>query len=267
MIYAGIDVNIISHARAFLSGPEAMGLWVWSMCYAQVHETDGRVPRAAALAAWGGKRNVMLAKKLVESGLWLAREDGDWDIWNYDKKNQSADEIRRKKDAARDRKERWKERKQNANGTRSETFPERDGTPLPPPPSPPLHSLSHSPPPISLGPDGDSGSAFGAWQQGIRAVTGKPVSALSPNERRDLVDLVNGHAEGRKGEPLMVWISETAEVWARQHDPRFGGFKPSQCKTWLDAGRPARASSVRGAEITKQPFDPNAPWLKLPEVG
>ncbi len=145
MIYAGIDVNIISHARAFIAGPEAMGLWTWSMCYAQVHETDGRVPRAASLAAWGGRRNIMLAQKLVASGLWLAREDGDWDIWNYGKKNQSAEDIQRRKDAAKKRKEHWlvreqarKEREQNANGTRSVPFQERAGTPLPPSPSPPI---------------------------------------------------------------------------------------------------------------------------------
>lgn len=120
----------------------------------------------------------------------------------------------------------------------------------------------------SLGPDGDSGSAFGAWREGIKAVTGKPVSQLAPNERRDVVDLANGHAGGRQGEDLMTWIRETAEVWARQHDPRFGGFKPVHCKTWLDAGRPARSPpGKRGAEITKQPYDPDAPWMKLPEVG
>lgn len=31
--------------------------------------------------------------------------------------------------------------------------------------------------------------------------------------------------------------------------------------------RPAGRSAARGAEITKQPYDPEAPWMKLPEVG
>jgi hypothetical protein len=40
-------------------------------------------------------------------------------------------------------------------------------------------------------------------------------------------------------------------------------------RTWLkNASRfAARGGQPRGAEITKQGYDPEAPWMKLPEVG
>jgi hypothetical protein len=130
MIFAGIDVNIITHEKAEEAGIEAFGLW-----WAQVHASDGRVPRVLALRALGGKRNIMLAKRLVEVGLWVANDDGSWTIWNYTKKNQSAEDIQKKKAAAKARKDLWKQRQAergNAEGTRSGTqeehVPER---PLP----------------------------------------------------------------------------------------------------------------------------------------
>jgi hypothetical protein len=121
MIFAGIDVNIITHEKALLAGVEAMGLWMWGMCYAQTHGTDGRLPRVAVLAAFMGKRNIMLAGRLVASGLWVANEDGSWSIWNYEKKNQSAQEIAQRR-AARElanaeRQKRWRNARRNATVT------------------------------------------------------------------------------------------------------------------------------------------------------
>ena len=81
--FAPIDVTIMTHPKACLAGTEAMGLWLFGQTYARLHKTDGRIHRAAALAAWGGKRNLVLAKRLVEAGLWIDREDGDWDVHNF----------------------------------------------------------------------------------------------------------------------------------------------------------------------------------------
>jgi hypothetical protein len=90
----------MTHPKAFAAGVEAMGLWLWGMAFAKQHRTDGRVHRPAVLGAWGGKRNVMLAKRLVDAGLWIARDDGDWDIHNFEKKgpgrqSSSAERMRR----------------------------------------------------------------------------------------------------------------------------------------------------------------------------
>lgn len=115
MIYATIDVTLQTHPRAIAAGFEAMGLWLFGMLYAHQHETDGTVHRAAVLAAWGGRRNVMLAKKLVEVGLWTELETGDWLIHNYDKKNQKAEDIKRKREQKAIRQDRWRRRVSNAS--------------------------------------------------------------------------------------------------------------------------------------------------------
>lgn len=168
MIFAGIDVNIITHEKALSAGVEALGLWVWGMCYSQIHETDGRLPRVAVMSAFGEQKRVLrrLVVRLVSSGLWVeprcgrcrvciasesgsgrvqvafdsrpsqvqvASESGSSEVCdesecgsffvirNYDKKNQSSEEIRAKKQASADRVRRWRERR-NAVGN---ALPER----------------------------------------------------------------------------------------------------------------------------------------------
>lgn len=88
--FAPIDVSIMTHPKAFAAGIEAMGLWLWGMAFAKQHRTGGRVHRPAVLGAWGGRRNIMLAKRLEDAGLWTVREDGDWDIHNFEKKGPGA---------------------------------------------------------------------------------------------------------------------------------------------------------------------------------
>lgn len=88
--FVPIDLDITTHPKACAAGPEAMGLWLWGMAFAKLHATHGKLPRHAVLAAWGGRRNVVLAKKLVDSGLWSRLENGDWEIWNFSKKQASS---------------------------------------------------------------------------------------------------------------------------------------------------------------------------------
>jgi hypothetical protein len=140
MIYAGIDVNVITHEKALAAGIEAFGLWAWGMCYAQLHETDGRLPRIVVLSALAGRRNVMLAQRLVAAGLWTENEDGSWQVYNYRKKNQSSEEIRRKKEAAAERARAWRERVRTRDVTRDERVradPSPEPSPSSPPPPPP----------------------------------------------------------------------------------------------------------------------------------
>ena len=145
MIFAGIDVNIITHHKALEAGVEAFGLWCWGMCYAQLHETDGLLPRVAVLSALCGRRNIMVAKRLVEVGLWVANDDGSWSVWNYASKNQTAEEIRAKKAKAAERVKQWRSRSRNGpsntdvtrNVPVTDSVTERVRTDPPPEPSPP----------------------------------------------------------------------------------------------------------------------------------
>lgn len=126
MIFAGIDVNIITHPKALQAGPEAFGLWTWGMCYAQTHKTDGRLPRVAVMSALGAQRRVLsrLAVRLVTSGLWDELEDGSFQVHNYGAKNQTAAEIasrdEQRKAANAERQARWRNAR-NAGVTRPVT--------------------------------------------------------------------------------------------------------------------------------------------------
>jgi hypothetical protein len=129
-------VNIITHERAAAAGVEAFGLWCWGMCWAQIHKSDGRLPRILVLDALRGRRNIMLAKRLVTAGLWIDREDGSWDIRNYIEKNQTAAEIalrlEEKRAANAERQRDWRARR---NAPRNAKVTPRNGptiqTPLP----------------------------------------------------------------------------------------------------------------------------------------
>jgi len=71
--------HIVDHPRLLEAGANARDLWHWGMLYAGNHETDGRLPMSAVLASpWGagGKKNITVAQKLVEVGLWDRVDSG-----------------------------------------------------------------------------------------------------------------------------------------------------------------------------------------------
>lgn len=88
--FVPIDIQLEGHPKADRAGPEAMGLWLWGMLHARAHKTGGRISRPSCLGAWRGRRNIMLAKRLVEAGLWVLLDDGDWEIWNFGEKGSGA---------------------------------------------------------------------------------------------------------------------------------------------------------------------------------
>jgi hypothetical protein len=65
--------HVVDHPRLLEAGAIGRDLWHWGMLFAGKHETDGVLPMSAVLATpWGagGKKNVMVAQKLVAVGLW-----------------------------------------------------------------------------------------------------------------------------------------------------------------------------------------------------
>lgn len=292
MIYARIDVNIINHEKALLAGPEAFGLWAWGMCYAQLHETNGRLPRVAVMSALGAERRVLrrAAVRLVVAGLWTESEDGSFQVHNYDRKNQSAEEIAARKAAGKlanaERQRAFRERRvtqSNAvtrpllvtpvTGLEPEPSPEPTPTPTPEPVSErpvrrPMEPVVEPIVPLEprtskvLGNDGDGGAAWEAWKVGISRATGQPVSDMSRWDKLELVDFVNAHAGGRRGELLMAWISSTAETFARAHMGDGYGIAAKRCKAWLDGGRKTPKAARAGRDIVQS--SEGRMW-KLPE--
>jgi len=263
VIFAGIDVNIITHPKALIAGAEALGLWTWGMCYAQIHRTDGRLPRVAVMSALGEKPRVLrrLAVRLVTSGLWVELEDGSFQVHNYGSKNQTAAEIatrnEQRKLANAERQARWRNAR-NAKVTdpitrdvteavtrsnaRTTTTTTTTTTPV-------KESLGTAPPPAS------------PTKRGTRLPDGWSPSAQTQAWARE-----QGVAE-----PTGALLAEFADYW--RSVPGARGVKLDWDATFRNrvrqvAQRAAAApSSRRGAEITRQGFDPDAPWMTLPEVG
>jgi hypothetical protein len=107
--FAPIDVSIITHRR--LAQVEksarlgAFGLWCWGQCYARTHKTAGLLDRAAVLCALAApERDIeRFASELVRVGLWLARDDGDFDVHNFEKKTSrnSTERVRKYREKMR----------------------------------------------------------------------------------------------------------------------------------------------------------------------
>ncbi len=132
--YVTIDVDIIVHAKGFAAGVEAMGLWLWGMAWSHKTGANGFLPKHVVVATWGAPPAVVtrLAKRLVTAGLWVPTEDG-WLIWNYGKKNQSAEEKERRRALGRERMRRLREKRDagDAKSDASHPVPVRDESAAP----------------------------------------------------------------------------------------------------------------------------------------
>lgn len=231
-----IDLALEGHPRAWEAGPEAMGLWLWGMVHAKAHRTGGRLTRAAVLGAWGGKRNAELAKRLVASGLWVTEAVG-WSIRNFESKSAGG--------SSTERVQRFRERSKGVSETevkRVSSGVTATGLPLPS-----ISTLSVS----SSGSQIASPAVAPDWWAGSCDAAEMALGGAVPVDDRPARWAEYSAARDRKG-------------WAVGHKDAVG---------WLTAvlrserTRARERPGARGAEITKQPFDPNAPWLKLPEVG
>lgn len=105
------------------AGIAAYGLWNAMVRYASFHQTDGRVPFDALPDVWPWETPealLPLCDRLVEVGLLERSEErfgNAWAIHDYLEYQPSRSDLRRAKQLARARKDRWK---QQVDGTRSE---------------------------------------------------------------------------------------------------------------------------------------------------
>ena len=281
--FTPIDVSITTHPKAFAAGVEAMGLWLWGMAYAKQHRTDGQVHRAAVLGAWGGKRNVVLAKRLVDAGLWVAREDGDWDIFNFEAKGpgrqtSSTERMRRLRD--RKKKEAAEAALAGASGdagsdvtsvTGDVTVTRHPVTLCSPSVSPSSGSSSgsdpdlpdRSPTPRVWGRGGPAEKALEVFADAITSVTGEPfIVGPAMWLRDDICALLNRRAPKGSLDEALKWLGDTVQDWVRA-DPDCHDRKPSKLTDWLNASKPDRRRKTGPRAVAVQSMD--GACFKIPE--
>lgn len=135
MSYWQMDDAFLGHhktVRALRMGAESLQMWIALRTYVAVNTTDGDVPDEDIDDLPHAPKNPRKwLAVLVECGQPLHgggrgaglvdKTENGWRLHNYERHGLSADEIEKRKEAARERKKRWRG---NASGTRSET---RDG--------------------------------------------------------------------------------------------------------------------------------------------
>lgn len=255
MFYVRFNTHVTDHPRFAEAGAQARDLWMWGMLYAGKHETDGDLTTAAVLAApWGagGKANAKVAQRLVDVGLW-ERTDRGFRICRWTEQgNKTRAELEENREKERKKKAEERERKKRPSSPPIACPP---GTPVGTPQGTPEGVLNYS----SLRPDslgstsegesargGDVPAFFVAAAATVEQVVGRPVDQLPARfveyeGSRDRKRWAMGHKDAA------AWLTTVMRAEAREAK--------------------AKSSAPRGAEATKQPYDENAPWLKLPEVG
>lgn len=105
--FVSVAVDLPNHPKLDLCGdlyPFCFTAFVSSLCYCQVHLTDGiltkrRAVQIAAQSSITDPEDVVTA--LIGAGLWIEREDGSIEVHDYLKHNRSREEVERIRDANR----------------------------------------------------------------------------------------------------------------------------------------------------------------------
>lgn len=98
MPYVSLDDNFADHPKILPISDAAFRLHVRAICYANRQLTDGRIP-----ADFVGRRHTV-AEQLVKADLWHIHPDGGWQLHDYRDWNKSAEQVRRERVKARERK-------------------------------------------------------------------------------------------------------------------------------------------------------------------
>lgn len=116
MPWVRIDENAMDHPKIGTLPDGSFRLWVQGLAYCQKHLTDGFIadPFVRALPAFSPKRRVVL----VDAGLWHD-VTGGIAVHDYLQWNDSKADVSGKRQAARDRMRRSRERSQERDGERS----------------------------------------------------------------------------------------------------------------------------------------------------
>jgi hypothetical protein len=237
-----VDVELPDHPRVKRIEKRhrraALGLYVAALCYARKH-TPGVVPRAFA-----EDDDPRVVSELVRVGLWVEREDGDWDIHNWEKKSPGRKKSSEPPGASTPRVQKLRNRKAGAANETDVTVSETVVTDS-------VARASSSP---SISPSVSSSDLCPADQIN-----------LTGGSRPPWADAAFASAEMSTGETF-----DRGTVWFTYANARDDAGRPTNASdfkrylgSWASRQKSERVNRPkRPAEITKQPYDPDAPWLK-----
>jgi hypothetical protein len=115
-MWSKIDDNLPDHPKFVRAGTAASWLWVCSITYANRLLTDGFIPAEKVPSLGTLQRPQEAARLLVEVGLW-EEVDGGFQIHDFHDHNPRADDVKRKREKDRLR----KESERNPNGIHAES--------------------------------------------------------------------------------------------------------------------------------------------------
>ncbi len=137
MSWVRLDDAFLDNRKFLRAGPLAGYLHIAAIAWANRNLTDGVIPREQPprLASWHvvnhdldpevvgniGHEDAVkwasLVHRLLECGLWVERDDGDYEIHDYLDYQKSAQQIREEREKSAQRQERWRNKKNNGDNT------------------------------------------------------------------------------------------------------------------------------------------------------
>lgn len=127
MSWIKLDDGFLDHPKFLRAGPLAGYLHIAALAWCNRNLTDGVIPRVqpARLVAWHTANDCLnvdvvgrvadyeeavswgvLVSRLLETGLWVERPDGDYEVHDYLEWQTSAEDIRAKRDGLSDKRRR-----------------------------------------------------------------------------------------------------------------------------------------------------------------
>ena len=245
MIFAKVDVDLRDHPKAQRAGV-AMATWLWGLLYARGHQTNGEIPGYALRGSWSGEKQATKdADALVAAGLWAPSSDG-FRILNYSAKNETSEDIAKRRADTRTRVEKHRDQKRRADLKGSQGNA--------------LHAPVTEPPCNADVPGSDSDSDSDS-DLGSEGVQGEPGRGPVPEWFRQAAATV-AMTLGREVTELDARWLEYVGSRARKGWPHGHGDAVAWLSQVLRAESARRvAPAKRGAELTKQPAA-DAPWAK-----
>lgn len=246
-----VDVDLSDHPRVrAIKKPlrrAAFGLYVDGLCYARKYKTDGALPES-----FPEDDDPRLVSELVRVGLWLPSEAGGWSIHNWEKKSAGRKKSSEPPGASTPRVHKHRESQKTAANETVETVSETVETdPVP-----------HGSASLSV----SSSTSSDLSQADQINLTGSS-SAVPDWFAVGVVGTVEQAGFAANDIPAR-WLeyegSRARKTWPMNHKDAVSWLLAVLRREKRDADAKPKA---RGAEATKQPYDENAPWMKLPEVG